>query len=149
MTCPSDDPRVAVWRALMRAHAALAAALDEALTAEYGLPLVSYEVLAHLAEADQYRMRMQELAELLPLTKSGLTRLADRLELAGLLRRMACPSDRRGTFAALTPRGIAVVERAAKVQRRVLEEGCVRPLEPGELDALRLACEKIARTTGA
>lgn len=146
MTAQCDDPRVAVWRALMHAHAALAAALDDALTAEYGLPLLSYELLAHLAEADHHRLRMQQLSERLPLTKSGLTRLVDRLEGAGLLRRLACPSDRRGTFAALTARGLILAQRAEEVQLRVLEERCAGALDRAELRALRSACEKIAAT---
>lgn len=138
-----EDPRVAAWRAFTCAHAALSRALDEALESHCELPLLTYEVLARLAEAPGRRLRMQELAELLPLTKSGLTRLMDRLEGAGLACREVCASDRRGTFATLTPRGREALERARQVHTRVLRERLTR-LEDEELDALQTTCSKIA-----
>ncbi|MFN2556501.1 MAG: MarR family winged helix-turn-helix transcriptional regulator [Nitriliruptorales bacterium] len=127
----------------MCAHAALSRALDEALESSCELPLLTYEVLARLAEAPGRRLRMQELAELLPVTKSGLTRLVDRMERAGLARRELCPSDRRGTFAALTQQGREALERAGEVEVRVLRER-LTDLEEEELAALRTACAKIA-----
>ncbi len=126
----------------MYAHSALSRALDEALASHCELPLLTYEVLARLAEAPGGRLRMQELVEALPLTKSGLTRLIDRMERAGLTRRETCPSDRRGTFAALTPRGREALERASDVHARVLQERLTR-LGEEELEALTSACSKI------
>ncbi len=127
----------------MAAHAELSRALDEALESHSDLPLLAYEVLARLDEAPDRRLRMQELTEQLPLTKSGLTRLIDRMERAGLACREMCRADRRGTFAALTHKGREVLEHANKVHLRVLRERLTR-LEEEELATLMNACGKIA-----
>lgn len=127
----------------MGAHAELSRALDEALESHSDLPLLAYEVLARLAEAPGRRLRMQELTEQLPLTKSGLTRLIDRMERAGLACREMCRADRRGTFAALTDKGREVLEHANEVHLRVLQERLTR-LEEEDLAALLSACAKIA-----
>lgn len=93
------------WRGMLRAHAALTKALDADLEAEHGIPLTSYEVLLHLTAAPDHRMRMSELADSVVLSRSGLTRLVDRMEREGLLARGSCPSDARGSFAILTDAG--------------------------------------------
>lgn len=139
-----DDVRVLAWRALARAHAVLGAALDAALEERSGVPLLTYDVLSYLAEADGQRLRMQEVAERLPLTPSGLTRLIDRMEEAGLVRRQVCSSDRRGTYAVLTPAGRRTLRRAGEVHVRILEERLVARLSAHELMCLRAACTKIA-----
>ena len=90
---------------LLRAHAALTRELDAELEAAHGLPLTSFEVLMHLADADGERMRMSDLADRVLLSRSGLTRLVDRLEADGLIERASCASDARGAFAVLTPAG--------------------------------------------
>ena len=97
---------------MLRAHAALTKRLDAQLEAAHGLPLTSYEVLVHLADAENERMRMCDLADSIVISRSGLTRLADRLERDGLIVRKSCASDARGAFACLTPRGREVVEAA-------------------------------------
>lgn len=93
------------WRGMLRAHAALAKALDAQLDAAHGLQLSSYEVLMYLADAEDQRMRMCDLASSILLSRSGLTRLVDRLQREGLLERVACADDARGAFAKLTPLG--------------------------------------------
>jgi DNA-binding MarR family transcriptional regulator len=97
--------QLAAWRGFLRAHAALTNELDAELVAVHGLPLTSYEVLLFLAEAPGGRMRMSELADRVLLSRSGLTRLADRLARDGLIERRPCSEDARGWFAALTPKG--------------------------------------------
>ncbi|MDP9022328.1 MAG: MarR family transcriptional regulator [Actinomycetota bacterium] len=139
-----DDARVLAWRALTRAHAILEAALDAALEEHSGVALLTYDVLSYLAEADGQRLRLQEIAERLPLTRSGLTRLIDRMEEADLVRRQVCSSDRRGTYAVLTPAGRRTLRRAGEVHVRILEERLVARLSPHELVCLRAACTKIA-----
>lgn len=111
---------------MLRAHSALVKALDAELEAEHGLPLSSYEVLLHLADAPERRLRMAELADRALLSRSGMTRLVDRLERDGFLERDACDDDRRGSFAVLTDAGAGVLARArpthlAGVRRRFLE----------------------------
>jgi DNA-binding MarR family transcriptional regulator len=93
------------WGGMLRVHSRLVKVLDARLDGDHGLPLTSYEVLVHLSEADGGRMRMCDLAESILLSRSGLTRLVDRLERDGLLERVACADDARGSFATLTPAG--------------------------------------------
>lgn len=93
------------WRGLLRAHAALTKALDAQLEAAHGLPLSSYEVLLHLHESSGEAMRMCDLASSVVLSRSGLTRLVDRLEREGLVERRSCAQDARGSYAVLTDRG--------------------------------------------
>jgi len=100
-----SPPELRAWRGMLRAHAALAKALDAQLEAGHGLQLSSYEVLMYLADAEDQRMRMCDLASTILLSRSGLTRLVDRLQREGLLERVACADDARGAFAKLTPLG--------------------------------------------
>jgi DNA-binding MarR family transcriptional regulator len=97
---------LAAWRGLLRAHAELTRALDEDLSRAHGLPLASYEVLLFLAGAPEGRMRMSELADSVLLSRSGVTRLVDRLEADGLVERARCPEDARGLYATITERGL-------------------------------------------
>jgi DNA-binding MarR family transcriptional regulator len=99
---------------MLRAHAELTRALDAELTREHDLPLSSYEVLLFLGDSDEGRMRMSELADSVLLSRSGLTRLVDRLERQGLLRRERCASDARGLFAEITDEGRAAFAEARK-----------------------------------
>jgi DNA-binding MarR family transcriptional regulator len=99
---------------MLRAHAALVRELDGELAREHDMPLSSYEVLLFLNDSDQGRMRMSELADSALLSRSGLTRLVDRLERQGLLRRERCESDARGWFAEITPEGRRAFAAARK-----------------------------------
>jgi DNA-binding MarR family transcriptional regulator len=113
------------WRGLLKVHACVMKTLDAELETAHGLPLTSYEVLIQLAEEPDRRMRMCDLADRVQLSRSGLSRLADRLERDGLIERQACDCDARGAYAVLTPRGEAVIEAArpthlAGIRRRFL-----------------------------
>lgn len=99
---------------MLRAHAELTKELDAELAREHNLPLSSYEVLLYLADAPDGRMRMAELADSVLLSRSGLTRLVDRLEREGLLKRERCESDARGYFAELTPKGRRLFDAARR-----------------------------------
>ncbi len=103
---------LAVWRGFLRVHAALTRQLDAELEAEHGLPLSSYEVLLNLASAPGRRLRMADLADRALLSRSGMTRLVDRLERQGLLARDTCASDARGCFAVLTDAGEQLFRKA-------------------------------------
>ena len=93
------------WRALVRAHACLVKRLDAQLEAEHGLPLTSYEVLLRLSKSDDGKMRMHDIASSVLLSRSGLTRLVDRLERDGLVDRCSCENDARGAYAVITADG--------------------------------------------
>ena len=97
---------LAAWRGFLRVHAALSKQLDAELEATHGLPLTSYDVLINLQAAPDRRLRMADLAERALLSRSGMTRLVDRLERQGLLARDTCASDARGCFAVLTDAGV-------------------------------------------
>ena len=102
---PLDADELGAWRGLLRAHAEITRELDADLTSEHGLSLSSYEVLLYLADAPEGRLRMSELAESVLLSRSGLTRLVDRLAREGLIERVRCDADARGWFAQVTPAG--------------------------------------------
>jgi DNA-binding MarR family transcriptional regulator len=109
-----DEEELAAWRGMLRAHAGLVRELDAELAREHDMPLSSYEVLLYLNDSDSGRMRMSELADSVLLSRSGLTRLVDRLERQGLLRRERCESDARGLFAEITPEGRKAFAAARK-----------------------------------
>ena len=100
------------WRALVRAHACLVKRLDAQLEAEHGLPLTSHEVLLRLANEPQGKMRMHDVASSVLLSRSGLTRLVDRLERDGLVHRCSCENDARGAYAVITEAGRAKLAEA-------------------------------------
>ena len=114
------------WRGFLRVHSKLTRELDAELTATHDLPLSSYEVLLFLADSPDGRLRMAQLADSVLLSPSGLTRLVDRLEKSGLVRRESCPSDRRGFEAVITDAGRTLFKEArpthlSGVRRRYLE----------------------------
>jgi DNA-binding MarR family transcriptional regulator len=117
-----DEEELAAWRGMLRAHAELVRELDAELAREHDMPLSSYEVLLFLNDSAEGRMRMSELADSVLLSRSGLTRLVDRLERQGLLRRERCESDARGFFAEITPEG----RRAFAVARKTHLDGVRR-----------------------
>ena len=136
---------LAAWRGMLAAHSRVTAILDEELEREHGLPLGSYEVLLLLSEAPEMSLRMGALADGLLLSRSGLTRLVDRLAARGLVERHSCPDDRRGTFARLTPAGLELFEQARPTHLRGVREHFLGRLDPADLDHLATAWEKVAR----
>lgn len=99
-----NDPRLTAMGLLIEAHAGLVSALGEQL-GRHGLPGAEFDVLLRLTRSPGGRLRMSDLASQVTVTSSGLTRLVDRLERIGLVERVACPTDRRGSFAAITKEG--------------------------------------------
>lgn len=114
------------WRGLLAATARLVSRLDADLQEVQRLSVADYGVLATLSEVPEARLRMTELAERMALSPSGLTRRVDSLVRAGLVQRVQCPEDRRGTFAALTAEGrhrlqAAAPDHVAQVRRHLLD----------------------------
>ena len=103
----ADDPRLAPWRAFLEAHARVSRRLDEDLRAEHDLSLAEYDALLNIAQAPDRRIRMRQLSDRVILSKSGVTRLIDRLVADGLVERSACLADARGAEAVLTESGLA------------------------------------------
>ncbi len=100
-----DEAGLAAWEAFIFAHAAVVGRIERETSRADIVSLTWYDVLVALANAPQQRLRLNELAERVVLSRSGLTRLLDRIEKAGLIRREPAPGDRRGTFAVLTREG--------------------------------------------
>jgi DNA-binding MarR family transcriptional regulator len=138
-----DARELRAWRGMLRAHAALTKALDADLDAAHDLPLSSYEVLLYLDDADDGRMRMRDLAASVILSRSGLTRLADRLEREGLIRRESCPSDARGSFAVLTPAGADKLAAARATHLAGVRSLFLQHFSSGELEVLGEAWERV------
>lgn len=131
------------WRGLLRVHSALAKALDAELEAAHGLQLSSFEVLTYLAAAEEERMRMCDLASSILLSRSGLTRLVDRLARDGLIERVACPADARGAFAKLTPAGREKLCAARATHLAGVRALFLDRFTPAELDLLGEAWERV------
>ncbi len=125
-----DDPRISVFGMLLEAHAALVVTVGRDLEEVSGLPLSSFGILLRLARTPGRRLRMTELAGQASLSTSGLTRLVDRLEEAGYLRREPCRSDRRASLAVLTELGAEVVAKALPSHLDCLERTMAEPLGP-------------------
>jgi DNA-binding MarR family transcriptional regulator len=135
MPRPSDW-RIAVWRSFLRAHATVTRKLENELLTATGMPLGWYDVLLQLAEAPGRRLRMADLADLVLLSRSGLTRLIDRLQAEGLVRREPSPDDARGTFTVLTDEGIRRLRAAAPVHLSGIREHWLAHFSDAELRQL-------------
>lgn len=132
---PSRDD-LAVWRSFLRAHAQLIRTLEAELGEAREIPLASYDVLVQLAEAPAHRLRMTELADRVLLSRSGLTRLIDRLERDGLVRREPVPDDARGMYAVLTAAGTDRLRSATRVHLPGIEAHFARRFNRQELARL-------------
>jgi DNA-binding MarR family transcriptional regulator len=140
---PPNKRELAAWRAFLRAHAGLTRRLEEDLMREQQLPLAMYDVLVQLLEAGG-RLRMTELAGAVLISRSGLTRLVDRMVTAGYVRREPSPGDARGVFAVLTDAGFERLKAASPTHLGGIGAYVVDRLDPEELMALGRACEKLA-----
>lgn len=136
------------WRSFLRAHSQVTRRLEAELLAEHDLPLPSYDVLLQLAEAPGRRLRMTELADRVLLSRSGLTRLVDRLEREGLVERAACPNDARGTHAVLTDTGFGRLRSAAPTHLRGVGEHVTGRLSADEVDLLQQLMAKLMTEHG-
>jgi DNA-binding MarR family transcriptional regulator len=139
------DPRLGAWRAFLEAHARVTRRLDDELRAEHGLSLAEYDALLQLARAEGRRLRMNVLADRVILSRSGVTRLIDRLEAAGLVERAACPSDARGAEAVLTRTGLARLRTASSTHLRGIEEHFLAELDAADLEAIEQGLGGVAR----
>ncbi|MFI7707104.1 MarR family winged helix-turn-helix transcriptional regulator [Nonomuraea sp. NPDC049480] len=128
---------LAVWRMLQRAQVRITRQLEAELLVAHDLPLAWYEVLMQLAEAPERRLRMNDLADRVLLSRSGLTRLIDRLQRDGLVSREACADDARGLFAVLTDRGSARLAEATPTYLRGIRTQFLDMLATGEIAQIR------------
>src|SRR6478735_8599875 len=118
------------WQTFVRAHALVVRRIEADLMSAHQLSLVSFDVLERLSEAPMRRLRMAELADLLVVSRSGVTRAVDRLARQGLVEREACDSDLRGTYATLTVRGAERLAAAAPTHAAGVQFYLLGPLGP-------------------
>lgn len=125
-----------VFARLLHAHGSLVRELETRLIAAHGLSANDFETLLHLARAEDGMMRRIDLAERLRLTPSGVTRLLDGLESAGLTGNSGCPKDARVTYAVITDEGRALLRQASCTHAAACDELIGANLSPSELDEL-------------
>ncbi|GDY29995.1 MarR family winged helix-turn-helix transcriptional regulator [Gandjariella thermophila] len=133
-----------VWRSFLRAHARLTRTLESELVTEQRLSLAAYDVLVQLEEAPERRLRMTELADAVLLSRSGVTRLVDRLEKAGLVTRERADGDGRGVVAVLTEQGLDRLREASGTHLAGIVRHFVAALDSDELKRLGETCERLS-----
>lgn len=141
-----DDERITAFGMLLEAHAALVANVTHDLEVVADVPLDWFEVLLRLARSPGGRLRMTALASQASMGASKVSRLADRMEEAGLIRRDACSSDRRGAFAVLTESGEKTLQLALPVHLDTLQRNMVGPLGAADLRTLTSTLELLRDT---
>jgi DNA-binding MarR family transcriptional regulator len=128
----------------LRAHARVERRLDDDLRSRHGLSLQEYETLLHLAESPERRLRMGRLADSLLLSKSGVTRLVDRLVDDGLVERTSCTSDARGAEATLTALGLSRLRSAAPTHLDGIREYFVSVIDTADLAVVERAMDAVS-----
>jgi DNA-binding MarR family transcriptional regulator len=117
-----SEEQLRAWRAFLRAHSTMLRRISQDLVEADLPPLTWYDVLAVLRDAPEARLRQVDVAEQLLLSTSGLSRLLDRMEEAGLVARVTCPGDRRSLHLELTAEGAEMLERMWPVYARGIAE---------------------------
>jgi DNA-binding MarR family transcriptional regulator len=142
LSSPSRDELVA-WRLYLESSQALVDLLDADLQQASGISLRWYDVLVHLEEAPECRLRMSELARSIVASTSGLTRVVDGMEQAGLVRRERPPTDRRAIEVVPTPKGIDVLNAARPLHRHAIQQHFSQHLTAQDVRALTRALTKV------
>jgi DNA-binding MarR family transcriptional regulator len=143
VTSAVPETHLKAWRGLLNAHASVVAHAEEALAAAGLPPLAWYDVLWAIRRAPKRRIRMAELASSLTISRGGLTKFADRLENAGLIRREPAADDGRGLYAVLTADGNALLRRMWPVYARALHEKFVSAISTEEAALIAAALGRV------
>jgi DNA-binding MarR family transcriptional regulator len=139
------DPAVArAWIAFLTAYGRVTRALSSELMDSAGMSLADFDVMAQLAAADGYALRMSELADAALISKSGLTRRVDRLAISGWVTRRRCTEDGRVHWATLTPLGVKAFRAAAPGHLREVAQRFGASLPASEMERLTRDLMKIA-----
>jgi DNA-binding MarR family transcriptional regulator len=142
LSTPSRE-RLRAWRLYLESALALLDILDAELERDAGIPLGWYDAMVHLEESPD-GLRMNEVAERMLYSKSGLTRVVDRMEAAGLVRRIRPENDRRSILVFLTDEGRNKLEHARGYHRHGIEQHFSRHLADADVKALTRALEKVS-----
>jgi DNA-binding MarR family transcriptional regulator len=139
-----EQPHLDAWRALLNAHAGMTRQIEEALSKADLPPLGWYDVLWPVYQAKGRRMRMRDLSEkVVTISRSGLTRLVDRVVDAGMLTREPTPNDRRGTDVVLTDEGTKLLKRMWPIYAEVVNAYFVKPLPKSRAEDLRDSLRRV------
>jgi DNA-binding MarR family transcriptional regulator len=144
----ADAPGINAWRAFLHAHARVTRRLDEELQAAHGLSLAEYDALLQIAHSPGRRVRMNVLAERVVLSRSGITRLVDRLEADGSVERVACSTDARGQEAVLTHAGLTRLREAATTHLEGVRRYFLDRLDESALNGLEASLSRVADPLG-
>jgi len=147
-TLTARDPRLEPWRQFLMAHARVSRRLDDELRADHDLSLAEYDALLTIAQAPDRRIRMRHLADRVILSKSGVTRLVDRLVMDGLVERSACETDARGAEAVLTLTGLERLRAASQTHLRGIERHFLDAVDAGDMPVLARALSSLAERAG-
>lgn len=142
LSSPSPE-RLRCWRLFFESALALRDVLDTELELAVGIPQRWYDVLVHLEESPS-GIRMNELAEHILYSKSGFTRVVDRMEEAGFVERVQPAHDRRSILVVLTAKGIETMEEARRYHRDGIERHFSQHLTDADIKALTRALEKVS-----
>ena len=149
--CPMDhlsESKREAFRSLLTAHSRLLDRMDRELARAGSVPLAWYDVLVTLEHQEHGAPRMSELAERMLLSRSGLTRLVDRLEEQGLVERRQCPSDRRGQHAVVTSRGLQARKEAWPLYSRLIQELFGAQMTDEDAEVVRQALDQVSKAAG-
>src|SRR3954464_9032142 len=145
----AETPGIDAWRTFLQAHARVTRRLDDELQAAHGLSLAEYDALLQIAHAPGRRVRMNVLADRVVLSRSGVTRLVDRLETAGSVERSACATDARGQEAVLTPTGLPRLRQASTTHLDGVRRYFLDRLDSADLAGLEASLGRVADPLGA
>jgi DNA-binding MarR family transcriptional regulator len=137
------------WRAFLVAHATAVSRIEDEVARVGGIPLVDYDVLVALEHAPGRRLQLRDLQRRVLLTRSGITRLVDRLEGQGFLRRERGGEDRRAVHAVLTEDGLAAIRRTWPIYARGISEHFARYLSPEHVPVLTAELQRVAGASPA
>ena len=150
---PTDADReraaLELWAELTSVTGAVRTRLEQMLDAELGVLPEEADLLVRLGEAPEQRLRMADVSRALRLSKSGVTRLVDRLADRGLVVRAACPKDRRVVYAGLTDEGRRAAASAAPAVAAGVAEQLAGGLSAEQLDAVTASLRAMREPAGA
>ena len=146
MTSKLKPETLEAWRSVLFAQAKVLRALEADMMEQHDLPTSWFDVLGRLNQAPEKRLRMHELEESVIFTRSGITRLADRIEEAGLIRRERSPEDRRGVYLVITEAGIAKIDEVWPDHLVSIQKHFGQHLSVKDVKSLRSATQKILDT---
>ncbi|MED4755405.1 MarR family winged helix-turn-helix transcriptional regulator [Brevibacillus choshinensis] len=142
------EEQLAAWRAFVNAHSVIIRRIEKDLSANGQVPLMWYDVLVALYQAPYKKLRMSELAEKVVLTPSGLTRVVERLEKEGLVRRERTQEDRRGSYAVMTREGKRAFLKAWPTYEQGIYEYFISMLDEEERCVIEKGLARIYEANG-